>query len=42
MERRNTVRKGDMGIRGDEGDACRVVDISAISTIPPHLPISFS
>ena len=31
-----------MGIRGDEGDSCRVLDISAISTIPHHLPISFS
>jgi hypothetical protein len=31
-----------MGIRGDEGDACRVVDISPTSTIPHHLPISFS
>ena len=31
-----------MGISGDEGDACRGVDGSVISTIPHHLPISFS
>ena len=31
-----------MGIRGDEGDGCRVVDGSVIPTIPLHLPISFS
>jgi hypothetical protein len=29
-----------MGMRGDEGDGCRVVDGLVISNIPPHLPIS--
>jgi hypothetical protein len=29
-----------MGIRGDEGDGCRVAGASVIPTIPHHLPIS--